>query len=60
LNQFAVLRKRIDCAVSNSSPTDIDIGPSEETLTFTKLLVNEEKLLSVALESPIRKTLPAC
>lgn len=31
-------------------PAEIDIGLSEETLTFTKILVAEEKLLSVALE----------
>ena len=50
VSQFAEMQKRIDSAVSNSSPAEIDIGLSEETLTFTKLLVTEEKLLSVALE----------
>ena len=50
VSQFAEMQKRIDSAVSNSSPAEIDIGLSEETLTFTKLLVTEEKLLSVALK----------
>jgi EAL domain-containing protein (putative c-di-GMP-specific phosphodiesterase class I)/CRP-like cAMP-binding protein len=50
VSQFAEMQKRIDSAVSNSSPAEIDMGLSEETLTFTKLLVTEEKLLSVALK----------
>jgi EAL domain-containing protein (putative c-di-GMP-specific phosphodiesterase class I) len=44
------MQKRIDSAVTSSSPADKDSGFSEETLTFTKILVTEDKLLSVAME----------
>jgi len=50
VSQFTEMQKRIDSAVTNSSPSDIDCGLSEETLTFTKILVTEEKLLSAALK----------
>jgi len=50
VSQFAEMQKRIDSAVTNSSPSDMDSGLSEETLTFTKILVTEDKQLSVALK----------
>jgi EAL domain-containing protein (putative c-di-GMP-specific phosphodiesterase class I)/CRP-like cAMP-binding protein len=50
VSQFTEMHKRIDSAVSNSSPSNSDPGLSEETLTFTKLLVTEEKLLTKALK----------
>jgi len=50
VSQFTEMQKRIDSAVTNSSPGDIDSGLSEETMTFTKLVVTEDKLLSTALE----------
>ena len=50
VSQFTEMQKRIDSAVTSSSPSDIDSGLSEETLTFTKILVTEEKLLSTALK----------
>jgi len=50
VSQFAEMQKRIDSAVTNSSPSEVNSGLSEETLTFTKILVTEDKLLSVALK----------
>ena len=50
VSQFMEMQKRIDSAVTNSPPSDSDSGLSEETLTFTKLLVTEEKLLAKALK----------
>jgi len=50
VSQFTEMQKRIDSAVTSSSPSDIDSGLSEETMTFTKILVTEEKLLSAALK----------
>ena len=50
VSQFTEMQKRIDSAVANSSPSDMDPALSEETLTITKKGVAEEKLLSAALK----------
>ena len=50
VSQFTEMQKRIDSAVTNPSHLNSVPGLGEETLTFTKELVTEEKLLSIALK----------
>ena len=50
VSQFTEMQKRIDSAVTKSSTSDMNSGLSEETMTFAKILVTEEKQLSEALK----------
>jgi EAL domain-containing protein (putative c-di-GMP-specific phosphodiesterase class I)/CRP-like cAMP-binding protein len=49
VSQFTEMQKRIDSAVSKPSSSEDDSLFGEDTLQFTKISVNEEKLLSAAL-----------
>ncbi|MBT8434795.1 MAG: cyclic nucleotide-binding domain-containing protein, partial [Gammaproteobacteria bacterium] len=49
VSQFAEMQKRIDSAVTKSTPSESTSLFGEETLEITKLLVTEEKLLKEAM-----------